>query len=432
MDPELNLDNLIDKSLSAFVRNISSLNSSLPLLMIFLSAATEKNVKEAEKFIKDNKISREKNKKGTFIKISNKNVLKYEAIQKKLDDTGLTLLILPKSFVISLIAQFDVLIGSLMKAMFLAKPQLLKIEDDKLSYQKIFELPSIEDIREHIISNKIDSALRAGHQDLIKKLEQHLNISFVDKLPNWNGFIEVCERRNLFVHTNGRVSDQYLKICRTVGVDISKLKKGQDLHISPDYFVSASNAVLEVGVLISLVLRTKIQPKNSEPAFFKINEICYQLINDGNYKLVRSLISFSLEYMGDKFNKEFRIILQINNILTHMLEENKPKVHEEVEKIDWSALHPRYKLAQQVLLGKHKEAKETMIAIGKKDDFLTAAEYEGWPLFINFRRSKYFRDGYKKVFRKEFIEVKYPKTLLEEIVASTEKYKNPKKKVLKI
>jgi hypothetical protein len=63
-------------------------------------------------------------------------------------------------------------------------------------------------------------------------------------LDNWSNFVELCERRNLLVHSGGIISRRYLQVCVEHGVQISEnLKPGVRLEVSPSYYRESSRCL---------------------------------------------------------------------------------------------------------------------------------------------------------------------------------------------
>lgn len=89
-------------------------------------------------------------------------------------------------------------------------------------------------------------------------MENNFKIPLREGLEVWAKFIEITERRNLFVHCDGIVSKQYLEVCNKHGFDFSKpLSVGEKLDVVPDYFESAYECLFEVGVKLGHVLWRK-------------------------------------------------------------------------------------------------------------------------------------------------------------------------------
>ena len=65
-----------------------------------------------------------------------------------------------------------------------------------------------------MIDNTIDKLLRESHTEQINWLEKALCVDTLKKFDGWADYIELTERRNLFVHSNGVVDSQYLTECK--------------------------------------------------------------------------------------------------------------------------------------------------------------------------------------------------------------------------
>lgn len=96
----------------------------------------------------------------------------------------------------------------------MTKPELLSSSEKNLSFKDLVGLGSIDAAREFIIEKEIKSVIRLSHSDQIAWLEKKLSIPLTKELKIWPAFIELCERRNIFTHTNGVVSSQYCRVCR--------------------------------------------------------------------------------------------------------------------------------------------------------------------------------------------------------------------------
>ena len=82
-------------------------------------------------------------------------------------------------------------------------------------------------------SGEVDVLMRDAHVAQIEFLDSKLKLGIVDHFSRWKEFLEITERRNLFVHTGGRVTQQYLQNCRRLGVQVdAKIKDGVILGAS--------------------------------------------------------------------------------------------------------------------------------------------------------------------------------------------------------
>ena len=130
--------------------------------------------------------------------------------------------IVARNFIVSILSQFDTYIGQLMKCVYRIKPDLIENSERQLSYAQLRNFSKIEDARNYIIEKEIETLLRESHSEQFRWFEKKLNIKLTQDLPIWKDFIELTQRRNLFVHNDGKVSSQYLNVCKKHGVDIKK------------------------------------------------------------------------------------------------------------------------------------------------------------------------------------------------------------------
>src|SRR5205807_1557366 len=128
----------------------------------------------------------------------------------------------PRSIVISLISQFDVLIGGIIRVLSKRQPNSLNIADKILTFSQLQNFKTLEEAREYLLEKEIDSVLRMSHSDQIEWLEGKYQLTLRKGLKIWPMFIEATERRNLFVHSDGIVSSQYINVCKEHKVDLQK------------------------------------------------------------------------------------------------------------------------------------------------------------------------------------------------------------------
>jgi hypothetical protein len=70
------------------------------------------------------------------------------------------------------------------------------------------------------------------------------------------------------------------------------------LPITREYFASACDCLLEIGVKLGQVLWRKIIPSGIEKADGNLVTITYNLIGEGRYNLARILLDFGTETLG--------------------------------------------------------------------------------------------------------------------------------------
>ena len=122
-----------------------------------------------------------------------------------------------------------------------------------------------------------------------------MGLNLLAGLTVWPKFIELCERRNLFTHTGGVVSQQYLSICADHKCDITNISLGQRLRVQPKYLRGAIRIVYEIGIKLLYVLWRKFDPKNIGKIDLQLNEISFNLIVRKQYRLAESLLQFAAD-----------------------------------------------------------------------------------------------------------------------------------------
>lgn len=168
--------------------------------------------------------------------------------------------IVPAVFVYGL-ALFDGLIASVTKADFLLHPkQLSGMKDKKVSYVTILESPTRADIIDAIAESE---TLQITRQDIAHQVE-HLRgrgVSFdgIDELA----LVELLTTRNIYVHNNGIVNDEYLRCSRAYWTNQKKRppKKGKPRSIAEDYVSQG----LELTAKVVGAIRTHFATPKLEP-----------------------------------------------------------------------------------------------------------------------------------------------------------------------
>ena len=95
----------------------------------------------------------------------------------------------------------------------------------------------------------------------------------------------------------------------------------------------------------------------------------------------------------------------VNYAIAHIEKGNKEKIDEILNAEDLSIVSNEYQMAYLTLKGKFKEVAGLMIKLGDNSK-ITRIEYLVWPLFKKFRKSRYFRNAFKKVFNQEYVTIR--------------------------
>ena len=280
---------------------------------------------------------------------------------KNLSKVGDARQLVSRSFVVTLVSQFDAYIAGLVRALHEIRPDILNLHAKTISYSDIVELGDVASVEERLIENEIDSLLRSSHSDQFKWLESKLEMRLKEVDSKWAAFIELTERRNLFVHANARVSSQYLRVCKNNKVALPlDCRIGSTLPVSNEYFSASYSLLAEIGVKLGIILWRKAAASEQPEADSHLIEVTLNLIKSGKYALARSILEdflFSIP-AGDRTESTKRTM--IINLAQSMKwlgqEEDCEKL---LKRFDWSATSPLFNLAIAVL----------------KDDFAVAKKF---------------------------------------------------------
>ncbi len=384
-----------------FTEHIDSLASSALLSLTAMQGAHKAAKDRYQKFIDDN-CKQETVKGRQMVEVSNEQYPRYRSLEKKVAQTKIAQRVVPATFLVSLVGQYDAFLGRLVSALFRRKPELLKASEHPLSFSQLSEFGSIEAARDFILENEAEALLRKSYAEQFEWLESEFDIELHSSLPVWPAFIEVTERRNLFIHSGGIVSAHYIRVCEEEGVKFDPAPPiGQKLGVFQKYFLAARAAIYEIGVKLAQVLWRKLFPLELANADDSLIELTHELIVEGEYELAKALLDFAYSAPFRHADERRRLICLVNKAQAYKWSGDMEGTLEAVNKQDWSATTREYQLAEAVLLDRYELAGRIMQRIGPTGN-VSQAEYKTRPLYQDFRKTKEFLETYKEVFGEPF------------------------------
>jgi hypothetical protein len=393
---------LIGKEINLFIRNIDSLQETMPLTSVMIAKSHIEATEELDRFV-DSFCHRREDNGRHYIEVDRPNVEEFEKLYRRVGRFSIASRTVPRSFVVSLVSHYDFFLGRLLRAFLLLKPDLLKASERTLTLSQMLEFGSFEEAKEYVIEKEVETFLRKSHSEQFEILEKKFDLPLRKNLPIWGVFVEVTERRNLFVHTGGVISRQYIKVCRdndyVVGDD---LKVGGELEAPVAYFNLAYQAIFEIGVKLGQVLWRKVFPDDIGSADSNIGHICYDLLREEKNELARTLLDFAtgLKKHGDE---QTRRVFVVNRAQAYKWLGNDEEATKIIKSEDWSAASDDFKLAEAVLTDDFATAANIMKKIGD-NGVPSKIDYKDWPLFKKFRLSDDFLQAYEQVFGEPYRE----------------------------
>lgn len=414
MEMETKEKHVFEKAINKYIDLLNSQMETFPIIMNTLVARLQASTKKMKKFMDTNNIKQ--TEEGDNITISvpvelNKEFVKHNtAISQAISAIQL----IPQNIVVAFVSIYDAYLSDLIEGIYTICPDLLRTCEREYSFSEILRFDSIEAIKRHIIEKEVETVLRESHTKQFEWLSKKVGVSLTEDLPNFNAFIEITERRNLFVHTNGKVSRQYLSIVSD-STKNDNLKIGDILTASPDYVVHCYHILFEIGVKLGQVIWRKLDEKNSlEQADCLLMDIVYDLLKSKKYDLAIILSEFSTKKYVKSFNQSHDYVKCINKALGYYLVGDSDKCKSIINNVDWSATELKYKLAIKVLVEDFVEACAIMKEIGANDYMKEA--YREWPLFTKFRDENSFKETYKGIYQVDFDYIETKPLRWEDII----------------
>lgn len=358
----------------------------------FLETALDTKAKDSLKSMKSLTDKQHGQKDPKSLSISPKNISAFNQFRDSFFNSVIATDIVPKSLFVSMVSQFDTFLYDLMNAIYEIKPELLKASEKVLKPGIILKFKKIESAKTYLIKKEIEDLLRESHLDHMKWLEKTLKIPLTSELGGLDQYVEITERRNLLVHADGIVNEHYLSKCTS-----TKLKENDKLNIRNKYFFDSSNYLYELAILMTEVIWRKLEPKNTKAVEVLIERLTFDMLKNKRYDLVIKILNYNLKL---KISESTYLVFLINLCLAYKFSGNRKEALKLVNSQDWEAKNSVFRFGSLIILEKYSEAGDLMKKIDKKD--ITEKDYQTWPLFKDFRKTKYFLTAYKQIFSQKY------------------------------
>jgi len=342
----------IELEIDRFDKSIDSLISTFPLTMWFVQSAWRGSSEELRDFI-TNKCANVKKSGNTITgDLPAGSYREHTLIKRKVEHTEIANRAISRSFIVSLISQYDSFVGGLVRTLICKRPELINASERTLTFKDLNTFSSIAGARDFIVEKEVEALIRKSHAEQFDWLENKFSVRLRKGLEAWKAFIEVTERRNLFVHCEGRVSSQYLSVCSQHDIDCTGRKLGEELTVPQTYFAEASECVLEIGLKLGHVLWRKLAPDEREAADGNLNQICLDLIADRRYRLAIKLLDFATNTLKNWSSEAIRRIFILNRAQAYKWSNDELTCRKILAAEDWTAVEDKFAFAVAVLKGK--------------------------------------------------------------------------------
>lgn len=384
-----------------YIKMVNGQIKIVPISNNIMTAKLLADTKKLQEFgTKNGKSFNEDGKEG--FKMSVDSGIVFDRMMRNLGSSVLAYSMIGVNAVIGMVSKYDGFLSALTRQLFVDKPEILNGSDKDVKVSDIMNSTNLDELKEVIVEKEIESLLRKSHTEQLKTLENKLGMEIKPHklLPD---FVEIMERRNLFVHCNGVVSRQYLSECKKYGYQVpEELKVGDLLEADHDYVINAYEVLFQVGIMLGFVLWYKLRPDEGEQLIDTLSDVAYELINDEEYNMALGVIDFALlnRSWGKEINYAQQLVFRVNKALAFHLRDLQDECVKIADSMDVTAANPKYHLAVAVLKKEYDHAYAIMKVIG--DDRQMRVNYKTWPLFNIIRKEQGFLDTFKEIYKEEY------------------------------
>ncbi|MAY39766.1 MULTISPECIES: hypothetical protein [Spongiibacter] len=404
MSEDLELHEIVDN----YLHKLVALHEVVPYQMAMASVVAQDSAKKHKAFLDEKAEKIEETEGSTSYKLDFKDVKRSSRLGHRSDRAKTVLELLPRNFVVSFVSEYDSYLGKLITQILRYKPEIINSEEKNISLSELVNLGSVNAAREKIFAKEVESILRSSHSDQFLWMERVFSIPLTKGLESWPSFIELTERRNLFVHCDGVVSDQYINVCKNnkvvLGSDICVRKK---LKVDKKYLRQSFEVLYEIGLKLSQVLWRKLSPADIKKAESSLSHFTYELLIEENYRLAKNLLDFACCTLKKWGSEGDRLVYVVNRALAYKFSGDNDRCQEILDTEDWSACGDNYNLCVSVLRDDFDDAKKLMLRIGSSGS-VSEVDYAEWPCFKEFRSTAEFAEAFNEVFG-------YPPKSIEQI-----------------
>jgi hypothetical protein len=292
------------------------------------------------------------------------------------------------SLLTSVIADFEVLIGNLLREAITAHPLIINDAETKFTWGQIAEFPDLDAFRSNQINKTIDKLLYGSYEDWLDFLAGRLHIS-IPTLAKSDSTKEVFQRRHMIVHNGGVASDQYVAASKTAA---QKGCVGTELRVDPAYLLHASDRVLAIGTYLVLAVGRKfVKDPESQKALesYVGGVISYHLLQHERHAAIIELCelidpaTFKNTGAGCRF--------RVNGWLANKRLGRLDKCRSDILEWDTSSLDSLFKLAKHALLDE-LDAALTLANRLRGNGELPLRHWLTWPLLEELREHEKVTD----------------------------------------
>lgn len=405
-------------NLNNFIENINCLRETYDFNKGMLNQQLQTATKNYESFISPFCSSDENGISQIVLPIQ--KVKEFNKIFKRKCRAEKTFQLIPPSYIVTLVSLYDTFLAGFVRCIYSLKENLILESNITFNYRDIAEYGSIKEVKKNVIDNTIDKLFRDSHTEQIDWIEKAIGINSLKQFAGWASFVELTERRNLFVHSDGVVSSQYLKECKKCKYKTDGIQVGSKRLADDHYFENSYKLLYEMAVMMTQILLNKLYigvftTDTGVRDKILIGNV-YELISEKLYDVAINVSMFARDSKSFKHNNKDKAYIELNLAQAYKWSGRNDKCLAVLRDLDTSAMSNDFQIPKKVLEENYEEVYSMMQTLGSGSMILTKEAYREWPIFKEIRK----QDKFKEVFETIFAEKMQLQNLTTPIESSIE------------
>ena len=326
----------------------------------------------------------------------------FKRAERRMRTSISSTVLIPRNFLVALICTYDAFLGKLLRYIFEIKPEILDASERTITYSDLLEFQDIEAARNHLIEKETEAILRKSHIEHFAWLEKHLNCSFTNGLKSWPTFVELTQRRNLFVHADGIISSQYLSMCKDHKCELSAdCVVGTKLAVPEKYFKESYKCLYEIGIKLTQILWRRLDKSGLNAAGSNLVETTINLIENQDYDIAIRVLEFFTSKDAKHDDESMKRVHVINLAQSYKWSNRPDDCKMLLDSYDWSGWEDKFRLALFVLNDNWDESFACMRRLAHNAKF-SKSSYRDWPLLKELRRQDNFPTVFNECYNEDF------------------------------
>lgn len=289
---------------------------------------------------------------------------------------------LRSSLLVSAVGSFEVLVGNMVRAYFIAFPKALINSEVSISTEYLATFEFLDDFWSAYGESRVEKLMREDVVTWLAWYEKNLNMTSRQVCPDAKTLVEIFLTRNVHVHNAGKANEVYLRACTRHNVTPRNEAADTRLPITQTYLIGAIDLLHVTGMLLAYGVLRKIATKYGEPPEFANSLLSggiYSLLEDERYDAVLALAQLLPEMSPSRTD-----IVRINTWVAQREKEGPESIRAEMEIWDTSGKDAKFELVRLALLEDYSNAHSIADKIFGSDQ-LSRADWNSWPALKGLR-----------------------------------------------